>query len=253
MLQSKQLYGISMFLRIIALAILFSLTAASKPPQLSPRDTRVKIDEILRAHVSHHELTTELISRAFVNYLDELDPGKTYFLKEEVLAWIEPSQELLLETLSNVKKENFSNFESIHESIIPAIERRNELEKRIANASLPKNIQTSDFKDLDWAENEEALINRILSIRSLQMDAAEKLDQDIKAQFMQRLEKRRLKHEEELITDSPKTRQNLPLPLSLICQLCSGLSNLLFYPCRGKPIHDPSPAASIWHRGPASR
>ncbi|MBS0628834.1 MAG: PDZ domain-containing protein [Verrucomicrobia bacterium] len=210
-----------MFLRIIALALLLSLTAAAKPPQLSPKDTRVKIEEILKAHVSHHELTPELIARAFVNYLDEIDPGKTYFLKEEVQPWINPSTELLLETVANYKKENFSNFEAIHEAILPAIERRNAIEKQIVNAPLPKDVKAEDFKNLEWAENEEALINRILSIRSLQIDAAEKLDHDIKAQFMLRLEKRRLKHEEELITESPKTRQKLVLAYVLKSVSCA--------------------------------
>lgn len=204
-----------MFLRIIALVLLFSLTSAAKPPQLSPRDTRVKIEEILKAHVSHHELTPELISRAFNNYLEEIDPGKTYFIKEEVEFWTNPSEALLMETLSNIKKENFVNFEAIHEAILPAIERRNALEKRIADASLPKDVKASDFKDLAWAESEEALTQRILAIRSLQIDAAEKLDQEIKNQFMLRLEKRRLKHEEELITESPKQRQKLVLAFVL--------------------------------------
>lgn len=199
-----------MFLRIIGLALLLFLTAA-KPPQLSPRDARIKIEEILKAHVSHHELTPELIARAFNNYLEEIDPGKTYFLKGEVETWINPSQALLAETLTNIKKENFSNFEAIHEAILPAIERRNAIEVQIVDAPLPKGVQPSDFKDLQWAETEDELINRILSIRSLQIDAAEKLDHEIKIQLMQRLEKRRLKHEEELITDSPKQRQKLVL------------------------------------------
>lgn len=199
-----------MFLRIIGLTLLLFVSAA-KPPQLSPRDTRIKIEEILKAHVSHHELTTELIGRAFNNYLEEIDPGKTYFLKSEVDPWINPSQTLLTETLTNVKKENFSNFELLHDSIMPAIERRNQIEKQIADAPLIKGLKPSDFKDLDWAESEEALSYRILSIRSLQIDAAEKLDQEIKNQFMLRLEKRRIKHEEELVTDSPKSRQKLVL------------------------------------------
>lgn len=211
MLRATSHLGNPMFLRIIALALLITLSSAAKPPQLSPRDARVKIEEILKAHVSHHELTPELITRAFNNYLEEIDPGKTYFLMEEVQTWTTPSQSLLQETLANIKKENFSNFEAIHEAILPAIERRNDIEKKIVNAPLPKDVKASDFKDLEWAESEEALTRRILAIRALQLDAAEKFDQEIKGQFMQRLEKRRLKHEEELITESPKMRQKLVL------------------------------------------
>ena len=98
-----------MFFRIFALFLALLLTAA-RPPELSPRDTKSKIQEILKAHVNYHELTTELVARAFVNFLEEVDPGKTYLIKKEVLAWTEPSDELLGETRENMKKEDFSNF-----------------------------------------------------------------------------------------------------------------------------------------------
>lgn len=209
-----------MYLRIIGLLIAFLLTSA-KPPDLSPRDTKNKIMEILKAHVNYHELSTELVSRCFKNYLDEVDPGKTYLLKNEVVKWILPSKDLLEETLENIKKENFSNFESLHEAIAPAILRRTEIEKKISKTLLPKNIQPSSFKDLDWAEDQDRLEHRILSIRSLQMDAAEKLDAEIKEQFLQRLEKRRQKRESELFPESTKAKQQLILSLVLKSMSCS--------------------------------
>jgi len=208
---------VPMFVRFIALALLCFLSSlqAAKPPQLSSRDTRIKIEEILKAHVSHHELTTELIARAFQNYLEELDPGKTYLLKSETEKWTNPDPELLEETVNAMKRENFSVFEALHEIIYPAIERRNQIEKQVSDASLPSNVQPSDFKDLEWAETEEALFDRVLKIRALQMEAAAKLNQETKTQFMQRLEKRRIGHEEELIASSTKERQRLVLSLVL--------------------------------------
>ncbi|NGX37839.1 MAG: Tail-specific protease [Chlamydiae bacterium] len=206
--------GALMLFRVIGIALIFLLSAA-KPPELSPKDTRIKIDEILKAHVTYHQMTTELIGRAFQNYLEEVDPGKTYLLKNEVLKWTEPDQELLEETLAAIKKENFSHFEHLHEIILPAVERRNRIEKGIADSPLPKGVQPSDFKDIEWAESEEELIERILSIRSLQMDAAEKFDQETRDQFILRLEKRRSKREEELLPTSSKGRQRLVLSLVL--------------------------------------
>jgi len=206
-----------MLLRLIALGIILFFTPlqAAKPPQLSSRDTRVKIEEILKAHVNHHELTPELIQRAFHNYLDEIDPGKTYLLKEEVEKWVNPDPSFVETVLAAVKRENFSHFETLHEVIYPAIERRNQLEKRLVDAPLLKGIQPSDFKELDWAENEDALIDRLLKIRTLQMEAAEKLNQETRSQFIQRLEKRRLSREEDLIGTSPKEKQRLVLSLVL--------------------------------------
>ena len=200
--------------RLLGFILLFILCSA-RPPQLTPRDTRIKIEEILKAHVSYHELTQDLISRAFQNYLEELDPGKTYLLENEITKWISPSPELLKEALVGIQKENFIFFEEIHQTIVPAIERRGLIEKEILNTPLLKGINPLDFKEIGWANSEEELKRRILSIRSLQIDAAEKLDQTIKEQFMQRLEKRRLKREEELVTESPKERQKLSLALTL--------------------------------------
>ena len=214
MLQINRKIGALMLIRIIGITLIFLLSAA-KPPELSPKDTRIKIDEILKAHVNYHELTPELIGRAFQNYLDEVDPGKTYLLKSEVDKWTNPSSELLEETLISVKKESFSHFELLHDAILPAVERRNQIEKRISDTPLPKGVQPSDFKDIVWAETEEELTERILSIRSLQMDAAEKFDKDTRDQFVLRLEKRRTKREEELLPASAKERQKLVLSLVL--------------------------------------
>lgn len=187
----------------------------AKPPELSPKDARVKIEEILKAHVSHHELTPELIRRAFNNYLEEIDPVKTYFIESEVLKWIQPSQELLEQTVREMKKENFSAFEAIHEAVLPTIERRSQTEKRIASSELPSGVKPSEFKKIEWAKSEEELELRLLRIRALQMDSGEKLNQETKNQFLRRLEKRRLKHEEELIAKSAKEKSQLVLGLTL--------------------------------------
>jgi len=206
-----------MFLRLFGLSLILTFCSlnATPPPKLSPRDAHLQINEILKAHVSYHELTTELISRSFINYLEELDPMKTYLLKDEVDMWTSPSSTLLEQTLANLKKEDFSNFISLHEIIYTAITRRNQIEKQLKDLALLKNVQPSDFKELEWAENEEALLDRILRIRTLQMEAAEKLDPEIKEQFMLRLEKRRVKREEELIPTSNKKKQQRVLSLVL--------------------------------------
>lgn len=203
-----------MIFRIIGLLIALLLTSA-KLPELTPRDTAGKIQEILKAHVSYHELTPELIARSFINFLDEIDPVKTYLLKDEVVKWTSPSDELLQETLEKIKRDDFSTYEQLHAIFAPAIERRNQIEASIAEKILPRKMQPTDFKELDWTEDRVSLEERILNIRSLQMDAAEKLDEPIKSQFMQRLEKRRRKREDELFPEFQKARQQLVLSLVL--------------------------------------
>jgi carboxyl-terminal processing protease len=189
---------------------LFSRLEA-KPPQLTPKDTKVKIEEILKAHVSHQTLDEELVLRAVQNYIDELDPGKTYFLASEVEPWVNPSQDLLHQALDGYRKEDFSLFDTIHSCMVAAIERRNVLEKEIEKTPLVKNVQPSEFKEIKWADTRQALADRLVRIKSLQLQTAEKITPDAKEQFFQRISKRRLNREEELSGGSPDERKQIVL------------------------------------------
>lgn len=182
-----------------------------KPPALTPRDTRIKIDEILKAHVSHQKLTTEIIKRSFQNFLEELDPGKTYLLASEISAWTEPDEGLLLRTLEAVKKEDYSSFAAIHEVMIQAIARRDELEKTLQDADLPKNVDLREFKDPKWAASADDLSDRLLKIRAAQLDAAQKVSQEQLQNFLLRLNKKRLTRQEELLPKNKTEKTQLVL------------------------------------------
>lgn len=196
---------------LLTLLLLFSSLNAAKPPSLSPRDTRVKIEEILKAHVTYQALNTELIKRAINNYIEELDPGKTYFIESDILAWTEPSQELLNKTLDAYRREEFGLFEEIHNKMVDVIQRRNALELKIDVAHLPKDVQHTEFKDIKWAKSEEELQIRLTRIKALQLESAAKLNQETKQQFVQRLSKRRFNREEELTARSSSERRQLGL------------------------------------------
>lgn len=186
---------------IIFLLIIASLSSSfleAKPPQLTPRDTKIKIEEILQAHVSHQKLTEEIVARAIQNYIDELDPGKTYFLESDIAEFTTPSQTLLDQALVGYKREDFSVFERIHECMLSAIERRNKLEKEVHEAPLIKNAQASEFKDIKWAKSTKELVERLIKIKSLQLQSAEKISPETRDQFSQRIAKRRLNRENEL-------------------------------------------------------
>lgn len=201
---------------VFALLCIFLLSSVdARTPPLSPKDARSKVDEILKAHATYQALTPELMQRALVNYIDELDPGKTYFIEPDIKKWLEPAEELLEKTTKDFKNEAFTTFEEIHEVMICAIARRNALEGKIDCTNLPKEVQTSEFKDISWSQSEEELLDRLSRIRALQIEAAEKLGQETKQQFLQRLSKRRYSREEELITHSPATRRQAVLSYAL--------------------------------------
>src|SRR5580704_15438284 len=91
----------------LTLFILLAAFLECKPPQLNPRDVKVKIEEILKAHVSFKALTPDLMERTLHNFLEELDPTKTYFLEGEIAEWDHPSEDRLLKTLSAFKNSDY--------------------------------------------------------------------------------------------------------------------------------------------------
>lgn len=194
------------FLLIFVFIVQLVDLRALEPPKLTTKETRLKIEEILKVHVSYQQLSPELIARAFKNYLEEVDPLKTYFLDHEIVKWSQPSEALLKKTLDEYEQENFSAFEEIHNQMLLAIDRRNLLEEQLKEASLPKDVSPLEFKDIQWAKNIEILKDRLLRINSLQLRTASKINPDIRDSFVQRLTKRRLCRESDLKGKTPQER-----------------------------------------------
>ncbi len=211
------------------LFISFLTLAEAKPPELTPHTTHKKAEEIFKNHVSHKELNQEIVSRALKNYLEELDPTKTYFLASEVASWENPQGELLDSLISAFKKENFESYEEIYQIMIEAIKRRNSLEMKIAKLPLPENAKTSDFKDITWAENEKELETRLLTLRALQLETADQLEIDSKEQFMQRLTKRRTSREDEVLQGGKKKLQKQQMLAYFLKSLSSALDSHTVY------------------------
>lgn len=199
-------------LRIKALLILLSLAAwvEAKPPQIGPKDVKIKIEEILKAHVSYKSLNQELMERTLQNYIDELDPTKTYFLESEVSAWVAPSDVTMQRALNGYKNTDFSLFQEIHETFIHAIDRRNSIESEISQREFPQGVKSEEFKDLQWVKSEEELSERILRIKALQSEAAQKLGEETANKFFARLQKRRLNREAEFL-GSPEEKLKVTL------------------------------------------
>lgn len=183
----------------------------AKPPSLTPKDTKNKIQEILKAHVSYQKLDEEIIRRTFLNYLDEIDPLKTYLTEDETVELTSPSDDFILSALQGIQNEDFTVFFTFHDKFLKCIARRNAFEQDLLEAALPSDVKASEFKDLPWAPNEEALKTRLLKIKALQLETAEKLSSADKDQFAQKLTKRRLCREEELTGKSLEERRQVVL------------------------------------------
>jgi carboxyl-terminal processing protease len=183
----------------------------AKQPELGSRDVRAKVEEILKAHVSHKMLTPDLMKRIFLNFLEELDPSKTYFIESEIRSWLESSDELIQAALKGYKLGDFSLFHHMHACFVKSIERRRLFEEKIEGIPVVKGVKSDEFKDLSWASDEEGLLNRLIRIHSLQCEAVAKLDDETKLKFFQRLEKKRVNRETEMLDPNPQERERLVL------------------------------------------
>ena len=201
-----------MRLRLMLLIMLvLGQIAEAKPPQLTSHDARVKVEEILKAHVSFQKLSPELVQRALLNYIEELDPQKIYFIESDLTSWLQPSAELLEKTLDGYRKEDFSTFADIHSAMLQAIDRRCRLDGEFENSPLPQNVQQSEFKDLKWAKSEEELAERLQTIMALRLETIEKIADVSKEQLLQRLNKRRKNIEDDLFASSLEERAQVVL------------------------------------------
>jgi len=203
----------------ILLLFLAVLVLGAKPPQIGPKDVKIKIEEILKAHASYKRLNPELVERTLQNFLEELDPTKTYLLASEVETWLHPTQETVQRALENFQNANYTVFQDIHNAFINSIDRRTALENKLEGAELPKGVKSEEFKDLSWCESLNELETRLLRIRALQLSAADRLGEETKGKFIQRMDKRRINREAELAGQSADER--FKITLSCVLKACS--------------------------------
>ncbi|MFN0065436.1 MAG: S41 family peptidase [Chlamydiales bacterium] len=171
---------------------------AGKLPDITSEDVKVTLNTIMEAHAAYKELTPEILERAIDCYLDELDSTKCYFLAPEVERWTSLPTEGLQKVLSQILHDDYSFFHTIHNKMIFAIHRRNRIEAEIALLPPVEDVSQDDFKELTWANDEKVLQDRLLRIRTLQIQAAEKLEEESRDRVMLLIAKRRASKEEEI-------------------------------------------------------
>jgi carboxyl-terminal processing protease len=196
---------------IAAVLLLVPLTVAAKVPEIEPSDVQTKLKEMMQAHATYKRLDQTLVKRALQNYLELLDPSKVYFFESDVKSWTDPSEALLQRVLDDYKTAKYTVFFDIQESMKKAILRRREWTKELESAPLPTKVDIAELKDLPWATDKTALMERLLKIRSLQRDAVEKLEPDLRKTSYQRIAKRQALTEEEILTKDAKKQRSLVL------------------------------------------
>lgn len=188
---------------IFILAVCLPIFAYSKPPEVSPAQASQMIHEVMKSHATYKTLSPVLIKRILVNYLEEIDPTKTYFIESDISKWTEPTDQTTEEILVQFEKGDFSTFEQIQQVLIKAIQRRNLLEKEVDMANLPKHVKTEEFKNMPWVKTEAELVTRLARIKTLQVEAASKLTEENKEKAFKRIAKRQALFEEEMQDKNP--------------------------------------------------
>lgn len=212
-----------MFKKLILL-IIICLTLEAKVPNLTPKDVKNKTEEILKSHANYKKINNVIAERILKNFIEELDPNKTYFIESDIQKWIYPSEEISNEVVDGFKTGNFSVFTQIHTAMVDAIDRRNKIEKELQTLEMPKNVNPEEFKELNWVTSKRELIDRLLKIKSLQLDTAKKLDKECIENILKKLEKKRLTKESEIITSNPEERKSLILSY-LLKSFCHSLDS----------------------------
>ncbi len=112
--------------------------------------------------------------------------------------------------MNEFQRSDFTTFYQIHAVLEQAIARRNEIEAEIAQQTLPTGVKGDEFKELTFAKQREELSLRCLRVKALQSEIAERLNEETKELFLQRIQKRRLNREAELLAPTDE-RQRLIL------------------------------------------
>ena len=194
------------FVFLIAFSALYA-----KPADITPKETHQKLEEIMKLHASQKMLNETMVKRSLINFIDEMDPTKTYFIESDIKEWLEPSDALVERVIKDYKEDKFTEFERIHSEMIKAIARRHTLEKQINLDDLPKDVKAKEFKDMKWAQNTDDLMTRLARVRSLQIESSAKFNEEVKEKSIQRITKRQQKFEEDITNPDPVLRERFIL------------------------------------------
>jgi len=196
---------------IILLLLCTCIVAEGKLPELTPQKATATTQEMLAMHAAYKELSPVVVRRTLPLYIEHLDPIKTYFIYPNIQQWTNPSDQLVEQVIVDYKSGRFTIFEQIFDALVNAVQCRQVINEMIATTQLPKKVDARSFKDLDWANSQDELEERLLQIRGLQIETASKLNDELQDKSMQRILKRQEKFEDDILNNDPNHRQKLIL------------------------------------------
>ncbi len=186
---------------MIRFFLLLPLIFSFAYPCMEEKEVKNYFKKMLDSHIEYKSFSKELAKRSLKNFIEELDPSKTYFLEEEVTPWTNPTDSTLNAVIQEFESSHFSTFKKIHAAFEKAVKRRNE--NPLIPEKLPQDPPPFE-KELPWAKTEEELLERLHHIHALQKKTAQKISFETEEKFLQRIAKQRSLREKKIISSENK-------------------------------------------------
>ncbi len=111
-----------MKLRLL-LCFLFISTLFAEESKLKTEDIAGVMNQFFAYHVDQNEISARVLERSLKIYLNHFDPTHSYLLQEEVIAYTQPSGQLLQAALKEYEQERFTTYFTLNEVIKRGINR----------------------------------------------------------------------------------------------------------------------------------
>lgn len=146
--------------RKILVSIAATLLLASFPLQVNAenpleiKDIHRMMDQILKSHVTQHQISDDLMRRALKLYIDQFDPQRLYLLESEVNAFLTLDDAEIAVILEQYKKDDYIIFAEMNKLFNQAIARARDIREKIEAADT-KTLLAELQKVLDEPEAEK--------------------------------------------------------------------------------------------------
>lgn len=141
--------------------VLCSLAGTFRPGKA---EVRAVMDEMLEYHVEYHAFSPLIARRTFRLYVEHFDPEKLYLLSSEARPWIDASDTRVKALITKYIRDDFSEFETLNQSIQQAILRarrlRQEVVKELVQSDVVPPVGSETFYS-DYATSGQELKARI--------------------------------------------------------------------------------------------
>jgi carboxyl-terminal processing protease len=117
---------------------------------LEVKDIKKWMNRLFEYHVEQKKFSNQQVRRLFKIYVDQFDREKTYFLEEEVLCYLNISDDLAEKIVERLEKGDYSDFEKINEIFSRAVERSRKTRASLKETVLNAEVSVTSPLRNDW-------------------------------------------------------------------------------------------------------